>query len=133
MNISLRRGERIFINGAVLRVDRKVSLELLNDVNFLLENHVMQAEDAATPLRQLYFAIQTILMSPNDCESALGLCNAMLVSLKNAMTERRIAEGLISLSKLIEDKRYFEALKTVRALYPVEAELLNRPSAATAA
>jgi flagellar biosynthesis repressor protein FlbT len=44
MNISLRRGERIFINGAVLRVDRKVCLELLNDVTFLLESHVMQAE-----------------------------------------------------------------------------------------
>ena len=38
--IFLKANERIFINGAVIRVDRKVSLELLNDVQFLLENHV---------------------------------------------------------------------------------------------
>ena len=31
MNISLRKGEKIYINGAIFRVDRKVSIELLND------------------------------------------------------------------------------------------------------
>ena len=42
LRISLKSGERIFINGAVLRVDRKVAVEFLNDVTFLLENHVLQ-------------------------------------------------------------------------------------------
>ena len=51
--ISLKPAERIYINGAVIRVDRRVSLEFLNDVQFLLENHVLQAEQANTPLRQL--------------------------------------------------------------------------------
>ena len=41
MCISLRSGEKIYINGAVLRVDRKVTLELINDVTFLLESQVM--------------------------------------------------------------------------------------------
>ena len=52
MNITLRAGERFFINGAVIRIDRKASIELLNDVTFLLENHVMQAKDATTLTRQ---------------------------------------------------------------------------------
>ena len=42
LKISLKPNEKIYINGAVLRVDRKVSIELLNDVQFLLENHVLQ-------------------------------------------------------------------------------------------
>ena len=41
MRLYLRPGEKLYINGAVIRVDRKVSIELLNDVTFLLENHVM--------------------------------------------------------------------------------------------
>jgi flagellar protein FlaF len=41
----------------VLRADRKVSIEILNDATFLLEAHVMKVEDASTPLRQLYFII----------------------------------------------------------------------------
>lgn len=49
LRLSLRAGERIYMNGAVLRVDRKVSLELLNDASFLLEAHVLQAEAATTP------------------------------------------------------------------------------------
>ena len=64
MNITLRAGERIYINGAVLRVDRKATIELLNDATFLLEAHVMQAEDATTPLRQIYFVVQVMLMDP---------------------------------------------------------------------
>ena len=50
MNITLRAGEKLYINGAVIRVDRKATIELLNDVTFLLENHVMQADQATTPL-----------------------------------------------------------------------------------
>ena len=60
----MRAGERIYVNGAVLRVDRKVALELVNDVMFLLEGQVMQAADATTALRQLYFIVQLMLMSP---------------------------------------------------------------------
>jgi flagellar biosynthesis repressor protein FlbT len=64
MKVSLRPGERIFINGAVLRADRKVSIQFLNDVTFLLENHVLQPEAATTPLRQLYFIVQTMAIDP---------------------------------------------------------------------
>ena len=64
----MRAGERIYVNGAVLRVDRKVSLELVNDVMFLLEGQVMQASDATTALRQLYFIVQLMLMNPTDFE-----------------------------------------------------------------
>ena len=70
MCISLRGGEQIYVNGAVLRVDRKVTLELINDVAFLLEGQVMQVADATTPLRQLYFVVQLMLMSPNDIDDA---------------------------------------------------------------
>jgi len=42
LKITLRAGERIFVNGGVLKVDRKVSIELMNDVIFLLEQHVMK-------------------------------------------------------------------------------------------
>ncbi len=127
MNISLRRGERIFINGAVLKVDRKVCLELLNDVTFLLENHVMQAESANSPLKRLYFVIQTMLMAPNDCEAPLQLCREMFVSLSSEPLDPRIMEGLRTAVRHIEDKRMFDALKVVRSLFPIEAECVATP------
>ena len=80
MNITLRAGERFFINGAVIRIDRKASIELLNEVTFLLENHVMQVEEATTLVRQIYFAVQSMLMDPTAAASATPLARSLIES-----------------------------------------------------
>lgn len=133
MNISLKRGEKIYINGAVFRVDRKVCIELLNDVTFLLENHVMQAVDATTPLKQLYFAVQLMLISPNDIDAALYLSRDILATCSKTMPDPRIVEGLSSVAKLIEGKRYFDALKILRGLFPLETEAMAQSETGCAA
>ncbi len=124
--IFLKANERIFINGAVIRVDRKVSLELLNDVQFLLENHVLQAEDATTPLRQLYFIVQVMVMSPSDKETAMPLFRESLPALITAFSNQKILSELKHVDRLVIEEKYYEALKTIRGLYPVEAEILRQ-------
>ena len=105
INISLQPGERIFINGAVLRVDRKVTLQFLNDVTFLLENHVMQKEEATTPLRQLYFVLQAVLMDPSNKLQTLGLFRMMHASMlqtiedQSILTELKFIDGIVSNGK----------------------------------
>ena len=64
MNITLRASERLYLNGAVIRLDRKATIELLSDAAFLLETHVIQASEATTPLRRVYFVVQVMLMKP---------------------------------------------------------------------
>ncbi|HEV2159142.1 flagellar biosynthesis repressor FlbT [Bradyrhizobium sp.] len=124
MKISLRAGERIYINGAVLRVDRKVSLELVNDVMFLLEGQVMQASDATTALRQLYFIVQLMLMNPTDVRDASALYAQHYTALVAVCESREMLEGLAAVDELVETTRYFEALKRIRALFPVEQVIL---------
>ena len=85
-SISLKSGERIYINGAVVRADRKVSIEFLNDVTFLLEAHVMQPEQTTTPFRQLYFIVQTMLMDPTDTAAAKQLFDSTHANLCGALT-----------------------------------------------
>ena len=120
MKISLRSGEKIYMNGAVFSVDRRVSLQLLNDVTFLLEAHVMQPEDATTPLRQVYFALQTMLMDP-PAAAAIGLevrrtIDVILACEKAA--ERRAV--LHNVAALLTSGRHFEALRDIRGLYRSE-------------
>lgn len=124
MHISLRCGEKIYINGAVLRVDRKVSLELLNDATFLLEAHVMKVEDATTPLRQLYFIIQIMLMNPHDMVKARAMCESAIQMTIAASGNAALAAGLRGVQALVDGNRAFDALKAVRALFPIEAEIL---------
>ncbi|MET7247497.1 flagellar biosynthesis repressor FlbT [Methylobacterium sp. EM32] len=125
MRLSLRAGERIYINGAVLRVDRKVAVELLNDATFLLESHVLQAEDATTPLRQLYFAAQTMLIDPGQTAAARALYDGLRDGLLAATGETVLRDGLAAAHALVEGGRLFEALKLIRGLYPLEAALMS--------
>ena len=67
LKVHLKPNERVYINGGVIKVDRKVTLELMNEVVFLIEGHILQEEDATTPMRQLYFIVQSMLMEPK-CE-----------------------------------------------------------------
>ncbi len=120
MNITLRAGEKLYINGAVIRVDRKATIELLNDVTFLLENHVMQADQATTPLRQIYFAVQVMLMDPGATAAATGLSRRLIESALQAFEDPAILAGLKTIAEQIERSRHFEALKSLRALFPLE-------------
>jgi flagellar biosynthesis repressor protein FlbT len=124
MILSLRSGSKVYINGAVLRVDRKVNLELLNDVTFLLESHVLQAHEATTPLRQLYFVLQTILMDPSAAEPARGMAAEMLERLSTSFEDAAVFEGLQAVRAQVDRGRLFEALRTLRSLYPAEARIL---------
>lgn len=128
MRISLRAGEKIYLNGAVISVDRKVSIELLNDATFLLEAHVMQAHEATTPLRQLYFVLQLLLMDPAGAERSRKEADAMLGKLDIAFDDPAIAAQLRRVRYSLELGRLFEALKTLRALFPQEEALLRKPS-----
>ena len=128
MRLSLRAGEKIYINGAVLKTDRKVSLELLNDATFLLENHVLQPEDTTTPLRQLYFAAQMILIEPTMREQAHDAFARMLKGMFSTFADATILKALKEIDELVHNGRIFEALKTIRAHYPREAELMGTES-----
>lgn len=136
LKIHLKPHERIFLNGAVVRVDRKVTLELLNDVAFLLENHVMQEDGATTPLRQLYFIIQSMLVEPRTKALARHYYDGLHSSLIATFKDRDILEGLMEIKALIEAEKPFEALKKIRSLYGLEAEVLgvtvSRPKEAVA-
>ena len=129
LHISLRAGEKIYVNGAVLRFDRKVTLELMNDATFLLEAHVIQAANATTPLRQLYFVVQTMLVAPAEGEAARALCADMLGRLERSFANEQVLAGLVTVKAHVEGGRGYDALKVLRTLFPLERAILARSSA----
>jgi len=134
MLLKLRAGEKLYLNGAVIRVERKATIELLNDATFLLEAHVMQADEANTPLRQLYFVLQTELMERDAAPAARKMFRAMLEDTCAAFGRGVVGDRLGAAGALAEAGRAFEALKALRALFPLEADLLaaNPPQPAAA-
>lgn len=125
LRISLKSGERIFVNGAVLRVDRKVAVEFLNDVTFLLENHVLQPEGATTPLKQLYFIVQMMLINPEGAEQTKQMFKKSIALLLAAFQNEEILAELKRVDGIVASGRPFDALKAIRALYPIEEKILS--------
>ncbi|WP_342108187.1 flagellar biosynthesis repressor FlbT [Methylobacterium sp. SI9] len=117
INLSLRGNERIFINGAVLRVDRKVTIELLNDATFLMEAHVLQAEQATTPIRQLYFIAQAMLIDPSNADQVrhayAEVDNAIVASDPGA----EVTSALAAARNFLTAGRPFEVLRILRGLF----------------
>lgn len=124
LRISLKSGERIFINGAVLRVDRKVAVEFLNDVTFLLENHVLQPEGATTPLRQLYFIIQMMLINPEGAAQSMVMFKKSITMLLATFQNDEILAELKRIDAVVTSGRPFDALKAIRGLYATEEQIL---------
>lgn len=131
LKITLKANEKIYVNGAVIKTDRKVSLEFLNDVQFLLEGHVLQPEDATTPLRQLYFIIQVILMNPDGASDARDLLRRSLPLLLACFSDEQILTSLKHIDQLVSEGHVYEALKALRGLYTLEARILSAEGART--
>lgn len=125
LKVHLKPNERVYINGGVIKVDRKVTIELMNEVVFLLEGHILQEEQATTPLRQLYFIVQSMLMEPKSEIIARQMYSqshhALMITFKN----QDVLDGLIEVKALMERGRTFEAMRKIRTLFPLEDEILE--------
>ena len=125
LKLSLKPNEKLYVNGAVIRVDRKVTVELLNDVQFLLENHVLQPEQASTPLKQLYFILQIMLMNPQGAVDARDMFRRSLPLMLANFTDEHIRATLKNVDRMVGEDKIYEALRAIRSLYPLERNILS--------
>jgi flagellar protein FlbT len=104
-------------------VSQKVTLSLLNEARFLLESHVLQITEATTPMRQLYFVVQSLLINPQDSEKARGAYRKLYEALLVINADEGIKAKLKLVDVLVAADRTFEALKIIRTLFePQEAK-----------
>ena len=124
IHISLRAGESVYVNGAILKVDRKTSLEFLNNVTFLLESHFLKEDEAITPLKKMYLLIQKLLTEPAAGFNVRQAFYEIHTHLVAACSDEELCDGLMEVKALINNSRNFEALKKLRKLFKLEADYL---------
>lgn len=126
MRISLRANEKIYINGAVFSVDRRVSLILMNDATFLLQAHVMQKEAATTPLRRIYFSIQAMLIDPPCADEMRNVVDGLFAMFARTTLDERLVADANAAQAQVRAGRMIDALKALRALFAAEDEQMRR-------
>ncbi len=122
LKIHLKANEGLFINGTLMRVDRKVGIELTGETALLLEAHVLAEDEATTPLRQLYLLVQSMLIEPAAAAPARVAYDAAHRALIAQFRNRDLLEGLVGVRELIDGGKVFDALKRLRALFAIECE-----------
>jgi len=113
IRLYMRANERMFINGAVLKFDRMASVEILNNATFLLEKHIMQPEEATTPLKQLYYVVQLLFMDPVNTEEPKKMFKEMVVSLLDTLESRVLLEAVKTADFEVSTGKEFTDRKSV--------------------
>ena len=121
LRLTLRAGDRLYVNGAVLAVDRKVGIELLNGADFLLDRHVLDAGAVNSLSHHLYYVIQCMVMAPQVRPAALAMCRRALSAASRARATPEAAGHIERLRALIDADRPIDALKALRKTWNAAA------------
>lgn len=130
LRISLRDGEKVVVNGAVLSAVGRTELVVENKVSVLRGREVMAPEEATTPARQLYFHTMMAYVDPAGIEEHR---DRLLASLEKVMALLPSVEaGTVSMSfaKHAAHMRFYKALADCRQLIRLETEALETLEAA---
>lgn len=132
--LELRQGEVMIVNGAPIRFRTKSRIELTAKARFLFGKQIMRPDQADSPARRIYFALQSAYIGTED-ERALGLETAreLIGAFQLATTSPLACEILDRALSAAEADDCYQALKLARRIILHEDIVLGRlPEPATA-
>jgi flagellar biosynthesis repressor protein FlbT len=126
LTINLRPKERLIVNGVVIENSgQSAKLLVHNTAALLREKDILTEEQASTPARRIYFAIQCEYLFPGKEAVLLPIIYKFIREFAAA------APSAASLAKqtieFVEARDWYRALKTARQLMAREQEILNEP------
>lgn len=125
LKIRLRHGEKMVVNGAVLRAAAPTTLWLENDAAILRGREVMRPEEADTPARRLYFACMLAYLDPDRRLEHQRDIVTLLDDLLRALETPGAKAACAALACDVATNHYYRALSHCRLLMDHEAALLE--------
>jgi flagellar protein FlbT len=125
--LELRPGEAMIINGALVRLRTRSRIELVAKARFMFGKQIMTPEQADTPARRIYFALQTAYVGEEQ-ERIDGLVTAheLIAAFKAATTSALAREILDRAEAAAADDNCYLALKLTRRIINHEDTVLGR-------
>ncbi|WP_373497776.1 flagellar biosynthesis repressor FlbT [Desulfococcus sp.] len=122
LKITLKPGERMIIGGAVItNGDKPTEFVIENRVPVLRQKDVMNEDEADSPCRRIYFAIQLMYVDPANLSEYwrlfLQLAREIGIAAPSTMP---LLDGI---GEDIASARYYRALKKTKILINYEKEL----------
>ena len=125
--LELRQGEVMIVNGAPIRFRTKSRIELTAKARFLFGKQIMPPDQANSPARRIYFALQGAYIGTEEerCTS-LESARTLVDAFKKATTSRLAGEILDRAMAAAEADDCYQALKLTRRIIHHEDAVLGR-------
>ena len=119
--------ERVLINGAVIENgDRRSRLAIMTpNANILRLRDAIHPEEVNTPVRRVCYIAQLVLAGEADPDEACRQLNRGIEQLSQVFTDADSREHLAAATDAVADRRFYQAMRALRALMPREARLLG--------
>ncbi len=124
--VKLKPGERVVINGAVLRNgNSRNMLYFANQAAVLRERDVMLPEEATRPVSRVYYVVQLMLLTPGEIAACRPEFEQLMAGLLRAIEAQRMRDALIDCVRWVGEQNYYKALAALRPVLDYEARLLG--------
>ncbi|HUZ65686.1 MAG TPA: flagellar biosynthesis repressor FlbT [Acetobacteraceae bacterium] len=125
--LELRQGEVMIVNGAPIRFRTKTRIELTAKARFLFGKQIMPPDQADSPARRIYFALQSAYIGTDE-ERPRGLAAARdLIDAFNRVTTSTLAREILDRAlAAAEADDCYHALKLARRIIRHEDAVLER-------
>jgi flagellar protein FlbT len=126
LKLSLKPGEKFVLNGAVVQNgDRRSALLLQNKASVLREKDIMQAEEANSPSRRIYFPVMMMYLDQAGSDRYQDEFVQRLSEFMGAVRNPEVLTDCVNISRHVMAKDYYKALMLCRHLIEYEDERLG--------
>ncbi len=131
--LELKQGELMIINGAPIRFKTRSRIELAGQARFLFGKQILTPDEANTPARRIYFALQAAYVGTDDERAAALISAASLIEAFKAATTSALAREILDRAlALAREGICYEALKLARRIIRHETAVLESGAQAAA-
>jgi flagellar biosynthesis repressor protein FlbT len=130
--LELRQGEVMIVNGVPIRFRTRSRIELTAKARFLFGKQIMPPDQADSPARRIYFALQSAYIW-NETEREAGLESArhFIAEFQAATTLDLVRLILDQALVAAEEDDCYQALKLVRRIIQHEDSVLGKTADVT--
>ncbi len=130
LKLSLKPGEKFVLNGAVVQNgDRRGVLILQNKASVLREKDILQAEDANSPARRIYFPVMMMYLDEAGAARFYDEFAHRLNDFMSVIGNVTVLADCVAVSKHVMAREYYKALMLCRKLIEYEDERLGNVAA----
>jgi flagellar protein FlbT len=128
--LELRAGEVMIVNGAPLRFRTRSRIELTARARFMFGTQIMSPDQANSPARRIYFALQTAYIGEEtEREAGLESARHFIEEFQQATTSEVARQLLTRALMAAESDDLHEALKLARRVVQHEDAVIGNPPA----